>query len=292
MKRIIFITLIMISIFTLISCANEKDNNNTNTMVDSKESNNINIKDLNKANPNNSQINNNEFNNNNNSNDDMNLDNFDLNLDTDFETILKKEKANLFNLKKLDTLLTKEILNTLEFKIKSNALNRYKKKEITSVDRLKQIILKEYKEELKLVIKDVLKKDKIKNLKTDKYYYINNIEEFNLDKLNPKKIININLKNNENLKNIYLSKIYIQNDYSYELKTNINNNINKNLKIIKAIKFNKKSDYYYSQYFDIIEFDKPIKLQNDFEILFQASYLENKIRYKPSIIFEINDNNK
>ncbi|MCT4585857.1 MAG: hypothetical protein N4A54_13100 [Peptostreptococcaceae bacterium] len=291
MKRIIFITLIMISIFTLISCANEKDNNNnnTNTMVDSKESNNINIKDLNKANPNNSQINNN---NNNNSNDDMNLDNFDLNLDTDFETILKKEKANLFNLKKLDTLLTKDILNTLKFKIKSNALNRYKKKEITSVDRLKQIILKEYKEELKLVIKDVLKKDKIKNLKTDKYYYINNIEEFNLDKLNPKKIININLKNNENLKNIYLSKIYIQNDYSYELKTNINNNINKNLKIIKAIKFNKKSDYYYSQYFDIIEFDKPIKLQNDFEILFQASYLENKIRYKPSIIFEINDNNK
>lgn len=272
MKKIMFITLIMISIFTLISCANEKDINNLN--------NNINIKDLNKANPNNNQNNNNELNNNNNSNDDMNLD-------SEFETILKKEKANLFNLKKLDTLLTKEILNSLEFSVKSNALNKYKNKEITSIDRLKEIILKDYKKELKLVIKDVLQEDKAKNLKVDKYYYVNNIEEFNLDKLNPKKIINLNLKNNTNLKNLYVSKIYIQNDYSHELNASINNNINTNLKIIKGIRYDKNSNYYCSQYFDIIEFDKLVKLQNDFELIFKSYNIDSKIRYKPSITFEI-----
>lgn len=284
-----FITLIMISIFTLISCANEKDNkvnkSSINTTIDTKENNNINIKDLNKANQNNNQNNNNELNNNNNSSDDMNLD-------SEFETILKKEKANLFNLKKLDTLLTKEILNSLEFRVKSNALNKYKNKEITSIDRLKEIILKDYKKELKLVIKDVLKEDKIKNLKVDKYYYVNNIKEFNLDKLNPKKIINLNLKNNTNLKDLYVSKIYIQNDYSYELNNSIKNNINTNLKIIKGIRYDKNSNYYCSQYFDIIEFDKLVKLQNNFELIFKTYNIENKIRYKPSITFEITKLNK
>lgn len=266
MKKIMFITLIMISIFTLISCANEKDNkvnkSSINTTIDTKEKEN-----------------------NNNSSDDMNLD-------SEFETILKKEKANLFNLKKLDTLLTKEILNSLEFRVKSNALNRYKNKEITSIDRLKEIILKDYKKELKLVIKDVLKEDKIKNLKVDKYYYVNNIKEFNLDKLNPKKIINLNLKNNTNLKDLYVSKIYIQNDYSYELNNSIKNNINTNLKIIKGIRYDKNSNYYCSQYFDIIEFDKLVKLQNNFELIFKTYNIENKIRYKPSITFEITKLNK